>query len=202
MPRRPRILQSNAYYHVISRSVNQVRVFREPQDFSHFRTLVKRAKQQFPLRLLHYAFMHTHFHFIVQAPQPTHLAPHVRFIKWYYTQWMRKKYAWRGPLWRERYRSLVIEDEQYLSACGLYVELNPVRAGICREPTEYPYSSARKYFEGTPDDLLDEYEPIPVSDSLVIAARHPLIADAVFTQPGMLSAALDTPLASEHSACP
>jgi len=50
------------------------------------------------------------------------LSLHLRYLKWHYMLWMRKKYRWKGPIWRERYRSIPIEDEAYLSACGLYVE--------------------------------------------------------------------------------
>ena len=74
-----------------------------------------------------------------------------------------------------------IQDEAYLAACGLYVEFNPVRAGLCQEPFEYPHSSARTYFLGQPDDLLDTYTPAPVPEPWASAARNPLAADLIFT---------------------
>lgn len=110
---------------------------------------------------------------------PCHRNP---YVKWYYTQWMRKKYRWRGPLWRERYKSLPIEDETYLAACGLYVECNPVRAGLCEDPAEYPYSSARKYFRGVADDLLDDYNApvlLPAFQALAQLSAGP-VANALF----------------------
>ena len=126
--------------------------------------------------------MGTHFHFVVQVLQPEDLSGHLRYLKWHYTQWMRKKYESKGPRWRERYRSLPIENERCLAACGLYVELNPVRAGICNAAADYPFSSARKYALGQTDDLLDEYYPAPVAAPLADAARNPLIADLLFIQ--------------------
>lgn len=87
---------------------------------------------------------------------------------------------------RDRYggsvRSLPIENERYLAACGLYVELNPVRAGLCREPAEYVFSSARKYYLGIPDDLVDEYAAPGLSDTLLSVARESTIADWLFTR--------------------
>jgi putative transposase len=181
---RTQYLQANGYYHVISRTINQALILKAPEDFQYFKKLMHQAKQQFPLSLFHYALMGTHFHFVVQTIKPDDLAGHLRYLKWSYTQWARKKYGWKGPLWRERYRSLAIQDEAYLAACGLYVECNPVRAGLCQEPSDYPYSSARKYFLGQPDDLLDPYTPAPVPESLALAARNPLAADLVFTGAG------------------
>ena len=183
MPRAPRssYLADGNYYHVISRSINQTPIIRDPEDFARVRTLEQAAKQQFPVRLFHYVFMTTHFHFVLQTVRAADLALHLRHLKWHYTLWMRKKYGWKGPIWRERYRSIPIEDEAYLSACGLYVELNPVRAGLCSVTSDYAFSSARKYELGHRDDLLDEYYPAPVAEPLAAAARNPLVADLLFT---------------------
>ena len=204
MPRIPRqqYLQPNGYYHVISRTINQVLILKNPDDFGHFRTLMQQAKQQFPLRLFHYAIMGTHFHFVVQVIKLDDLPGHLRYLKWYYTQWARKKYGWKGPLWRERYRSLPIENERYLAACGLYIELNPVRAGLCRDPAEYPFSSSRKYDLGTPDELVDEYAVPRQPEPLLSVAREPTIADWVFNRsPAIGSESFVKPYVSS-SACP
>jgi len=203
MPRIPRqqYLQPNGYYHVISRTINQALILKDPDDFGHFKTLMQQAKRQFPLHLFHYALMGTHFHCVVQVIKPEDLSGHLRYLKWYYTQWARKKYGWKGPLWRERYRSLPIEDERYLAACGLYVELNPVRAGLCREPAEYPFSSARKYYLAIPDGLVDEYAAPGPSDALLSVAREPTVADWLFAR----SPAIGSEAFVKHhisSACP
>ena len=105
--------------------------------------------------------MNTHFHLAAQTPCHKILSQHLAYLKWHYTMWMRKKYAWKGPLWRERYRSLPIENENYLYTCGMYIEYNPVRAGICSNPADYPYSSYQKYQLGITNTLLDNYETFP-----------------------------------------
>ncbi len=102
--------------------------------------------------------MHTHFHLAAQAPNQEILSKNIAYLKWHYSLWMRKKYNWKGPLWRERYKSLPIENENYLYACGMYIEYNPVRAGICGDPADYPYSSYRKYNSQIKDTLVDDYQ--------------------------------------------
>ena len=182
MPRIARHVEANGYYHVISRSINQTWVLRDPEDFAQFRMLIREAKGKFPLRVFHYVLMNTHFHLVVQAVTKDFLAQHLAHVKWHYTQWMRKKYRWRGPLWRERYKSLPIGDETYLAACGLYVECNPVRAGLCDDPAAYPYSSAQKYSNGLADDLVDDYNIPALPLALQSLARLPSgsMADALF----------------------
>ena len=157
MPRIARHIEANGYYHVISRSINQTWVLRDPEDFARFRTLIREAKGKFPLRLFHYVLMNTHFHLVLQVITKELLAQNMAYLKWNYTQWMRKKYKWRGPLWRERFKSLPIENEDYLTSCGIYVEYNPVRAGICADPVDYRYSSYRAYVLREKDSLVDEY---------------------------------------------
>ena len=182
MPRLARCVEENGYYHVISRSINQTWVLKDQEDFTRFRTLVREAKAKFPIRLHHYVLMNTHFHFVLQVVTKDFLAQHLAYVKWYYTQWMRKKYRWRGPLWRERYKSLPIENEAYLAACGLYVEFNPVRAGICADPAEYAYSSHRVYHLGHTDDLVDRCTFAPPPQTLGPLTYTTPTAKQIFSQ--------------------
>ena len=157
MSRIARFIEPNGYYHVISRSVNETWILKDQEDFHAFFRMELWAKEKFPIRLFHYVIMNTHFHYVLQAIDQKTLSAHFSYLKWHYTKWVRQKYGWKGPLWRERYKSLPIENEAYLSACGTYVEYNPVRAGICDRPEDYPFSSSRKYSRKTSDSLLDEY---------------------------------------------
>jgi putative transposase len=155
MPRIARLVQANGYYHIVSRSLNETRIFRDDDDFSFFLNLAYKAKQKYPMTIFHYVIMNTHFHFVVQCRHHPSLSQNIAHMKWHYTSWIRKKYGWRGPLWRERFKSLAIENEDYLHMCGLYIVYNPVRAKICNHPSEYPYSSYKKYFLGSADRLID-----------------------------------------------
>jgi putative transposase len=48
-----------------------------------------------------------------------------------------------GTLWEGRYRSNLIESERYLLACMVYIDLNPVRAGMVAQPADFKWSSHR-----------------------------------------------------------
>lgn len=50
-------------------------------------------------------------------------------------------YRRTGSLWEGRYKSSLVESERYCLACYRYIELNPVRAGICANPGDYRWSS-------------------------------------------------------------
>ena len=203
MARLARYIEDNGYYHVISRSINHAWIFKDEADFLRFRMLERKAKQRFPIRLFHYVFMNTHFHLVLQASTKTTLSAHLAYVKWHYTQWMRRKYGWRGPLWRERYKSLPIENESYLTACGTYVECNPVRAGMCRDPADYPFSSYRKYHQGLADDIVDEYEAAGSPETLMLVNYETANAKAIFSR----ASAIGSPwfieeYRSKRNACP
>lgn len=118
---------------------------------------MREAKSKYPLLLFHYVIMNTHFHLVAQVLKKQNLQKNIAHIKWHYTQWVKRKYRWKGPLWRERFKSLPIENEYYLTSCGVYVEYNPIRAGMCAAPDDYPYSSYRKYHLAEKDILIDDY---------------------------------------------
>jgi len=70
-----------------------------------------------------------------------------------YTRHVNARNGWRGHLWQERFHSFLM-DEQHLLASVRYVELNPVVAGLCKSPWDWPFSSARAHLEGQNDKLV------------------------------------------------
>jgi putative transposase len=70
-----------------------------------------------------------------------------------------KKYCWKyhfiGHVWQGRFRSSLIENDAYLLACGNYIEMNPVRAGLTHLPEYWEWSSHRFYAFGEANDIID-----------------------------------------------
>src|SRR5690606_11370303 len=58
-----------------------------------------------------------------------------------YVAWLNKRLKRTGTLWEGRFRSSPVDHDRYCLACYRYIELNPVRAGIVRHPSDYPWSS-------------------------------------------------------------
>ena len=58
-----------------------------------------------------------------------------------YVQYFNRRHARTGTLWEGRYRSTVLQPERYLLACMVYLDLNPVRAGLVQQPADYAWSS-------------------------------------------------------------
>ncbi len=70
-----------------------------------------------------------------------------------YVQYFNFTYSRTGTLWEGRYKATVIDSEAYLLICMRYIELNPVRAGMVKDPSDYPWSSYGTNALGAPDRL-------------------------------------------------
>lgn len=99
--------------------------------------------------------MKNHVHLILKSLNGEKLSKAMRGINQGYAQYYRWKYGGIGYLWQDRFKSFVIQEGKYLLECGRYIELNPVRAGIVKEPNEYPWTSYRYYAFGEQNTLLD-----------------------------------------------
>jgi len=72
----------------------------------------------------------------------------MRHMGRHYAQPFNFKYARTGPLFEGRFRSTLVQDTRYLLQCIRYIELNPVRAGMTKEPGDYAWSSYQSHAFG------------------------------------------------------
>lgn len=100
--------------------------------------------------------MPSHIHLLIQTNKATDFSVFMKKISLSYYHYFKKKYGWIGHFWQNRFKSKPVGKDEYFIQCGKYIELNPVRAGIVKEPQEYPYSSYNYYVQGKENDLLTE----------------------------------------------
>ena len=72
----------------------------------------------------------------------------------YYVRYVNQTYGRSGTLWEGRYKSTLIDSDNYFLVVSRYIELNPIRARMVGHPAEYPWSSYQKNAEGRPIELL------------------------------------------------
>lgn len=160
MARKPRqkILYDGCYGHIYSRALEHKRIFQDTADFESFKNLLLKTKEKFNYRIHHYCLMNTHFHLLVSMDRVDTFSKGMKELKRLYVNWAHVKQRRYGPIWWGRFGSQLVEDERYLYACGLYIEMNPVKAGLVLRPEEWEHSSSRHYFLGAKDNLIDDYE--------------------------------------------
>ena len=154
MPRKARFFVSDGVYHILSRGHNRRKVFYDNRDFLKFTKILQLEKSKRGWQIYNYGFMGNHVHMIIMSPQGIDLSNGMKNLNQTYAQYFRKRYGGIGYIWQNRFKSFIIQNGIYLLRCGRYVELNPVNAGIVRNPEGYKWSSYRFYAFGEDDPLL------------------------------------------------
>jgi hypothetical protein len=66
------------------------------------------------------------------------ISPYFKTLKQVFSRWYNKRNERRGPLWDERFKSLMVEGSEHaLSTIAAYIDLNPLRAGLVDDPARY-----------------------------------------------------------------
>lgn len=157
MPRKARkyVYDPEGTYHVVCRGNNGQAVCQDEADFLTMKSIIHRIKSEMPFALYHYAIMNNHLHLLIKAFLENHLSLIMKAIQHLYANYHQKKYGRTGHLWQGRYKNFPITTDAYHLTCGVYIELNPVRAGLTDEADSYLWSSAKYYLDGAGDDLVD-----------------------------------------------
>jgi len=168
MPRTARIVMDGGTYHVLTRGNNGQPVFHGDPDFQRYLQVLSTYARAHQLKVYHFVLMPNHVHLVLEVVRGESLSKAMLGLNLTYALYYRKRYRYSGHLWQGRFKSLLIDREKHLLACGRYVELNPVRAGLVADPTAYPWSSYRAYAEGVGIPLLAQqpcYESLGASVS-------------------------------------
>ncbi len=156
MPRPPRLLLSQSYYHIMTRGNNKKIVFKKADDYLYYLHLIEKYKKELPFNLFHYCLMPTHVHQLVRTKDAKDFSVYMKKINLAYFHYYRQHYGWIGHFWQDRFKSQPIGKDSYFIQCGKYIEENPVRKELVINPEDYPYSSYRFYANGEKNDLLTE----------------------------------------------
>jgi putative transposase len=112
--------------------------------------------------------MPNHVHLLVTPSSAGAVAALMQALGRRYVRLFNEIHGRSGTLWEGRYKSSLIDSETYLLTCHRYIDLNPVRAGLVRDPQEFRWSSHRHYRLGERNPIVTRH---PVFDAL--AADEP-----------------------------
>jgi len=155
MARPLRITVPDLPFHVLDRGNNRQVVFREEQDFVYFLKLLKKYKKELKFKLYRFCLMPNHIHLMIEPTVEGSLSKIMMRLTLAYSSFFNKKYQGVGHVWQGRYKSSLIDKENYFIYCGLYNELNPVRAGLATRPENWRWSSYRFYAFGEINPLTE-----------------------------------------------
>jgi putative transposase len=165
MARPLRIEYEGAVYHITARGNERRTIFFTKADYAKFLSYLREAKKKYEIVLHCYVLMTNHYHLIVETPE-ANISKVMHYINSAYTAYINIKRKRSGHLFQGRYKSIVVDANNYLLELSRYIHLNPVRANIVQKPEDYTYSSYTEYTKNMKNSL--------VTTDLVLAfsSRH------------------------------
>lgn len=145
MARLPRLTVPGYPHHIIQRGNNRQAIFASTADYQMLVGLLEENAPKFGVALHAYVLMGNHFHLLATPSTDDGLPQMMQAVGRRYVRYFNDAQGRSGTLWEGRYRSTLIEAERYLLACMVYLDLNPVHAGLVKEAGAYPWSSHGHY---------------------------------------------------------
>ena len=153
MARMGRLVVPGYPHHVTQRGNRRQKTFFCDDDYRHYAELMAEFAHEAETEIWSYCLMPNHVHLVMVPAHEDGLRAAIGEAHRRYTRHINFRNGWRGHLWQERFHSFVM-DESYLLSTVRYVELNPVKAGLCAHPADWRWSSASPHFMGKDDSLV------------------------------------------------
>lgn len=142
MAREPRIEVVGGIYHVSSKGNRGCVVYEDDLERRVFLNMLGLVIQRFGWVCHSFCLMSNHFHLLIQL-QLGGLSDGMQVLNGSFARFSNRRHGNVGHLFRNRFWSAQLADDAHLLQAARYIVLNPVRAGICERPDQWPWSSYR-----------------------------------------------------------
>ena len=155
MPRRSRIIVPDIPLHIIQRGNNHQSCFFSEEDYLFYLDWLREYAQSTGCSIHAYVLMTNHVHILLTPSKSDSAGNLMKRLGQRYVQYINRTYKRSGTLWEGRFRSSIIQQQEYLFSCQRYIEMNPVRAGMVKHPGKYRWSSYQANGQGIHSDLIN-----------------------------------------------
>lgn len=180
------MMLAGATVHVVHRGNNRAQCFFSDGDKAFYLYQLQRAVARCRCFVHAYCLMDNHVHLLLTTEEANGCALLMKSVAQLYAHYFNKAHRRTGYLWEGRFKSCLVQAEQYALACYRYIEMNPVRAGIVRAAAEFPWSSFQVNAHGANSSLIAphvEYQRLGLSPAERQAAYRDLFGGAATATP-------------------
>ena len=140
MTRQVRLQYENAIYHVRSIGNQKQPIFLDDGDRVSFLKFLRATVRSRGWLCHAYCLMENHYHLLVETPVPN-LSQGMHDLNCFYANTFNVKHSQPGHLFEGRFRSSLVDEDDYFLTLARYIPLNPVAAGLTADPAEWRWSS-------------------------------------------------------------
>ncbi len=141
MARLPRLCLPGIPQHIIQRGNNRQVCFGSDDDKAAYAAWLGEYASKHGVAVHAWVFMSNHVHLLVTPASIDGVSRLMQSLGRRYVRYFNHTYRRSGTLWEGRFRSCLVDADDYLLTCQRYIELNPVRAGMVSRPEDYHWSS-------------------------------------------------------------
>ena len=144
--------------HIIQRGNNRCDCFHSDSDKATYFKYLEEASSDRKVAVHAWVMMSNHVHLLVTPEEDNSISRMMQMLGHQYVRFFNRKYSRTGTLWEGRFRSCLVQTEEYFLICQRYIELNPVRAGLVDHPVEFHWSSYKSNALGIESDLIEPHD--------------------------------------------
>lgn len=144
MSRQWRIEFPDAMYHVMSRGNEGRCIFKSDSDRHRFIEKLKLMSDRFQIEIYAWVLMSNHYHLLLRTRE-SNLSNAMQWFGAGYSRYFNLKNERQGHVFQGRFKSLLVENDQYMLQLSFYIHLNPIRSGLVKHLVDYPWSSYLDY---------------------------------------------------------
>lgn len=137
MPRRKRGWIDNACYHITHRCHNKEFLFHYKKYRRYYVRHLFEMRKRYKIDVLNYVVTSNHVHLLLTSKKGERISEGLRYLHGRVAQWRNLQLKSSGSFWSDRFHSTLIQDGGHLGKCLFYIDLNMVRAGVVRHPSEW-----------------------------------------------------------------
>ena len=138
MPRKPRYEEAGAIHHVYARGVNRRKLFENDFDRSTYLSTLAQVVRGWRWQCFTYCLMDNHVHLLVRTAEPN-LGSGMQRLHSLYAQGFNERHGRLGHLFQGRYGSSRVRTAAQGRYLLGYIDANPVNAGMCAAPHDWPW---------------------------------------------------------------
>lgn len=153
MGRVPKNNINTPFLHIMIQGNNKDYIFKFKEDVEKYLNILKKTKENINVVIIAYCVMGNHVHLLFYSKNIGDLIRFMHDTNLIYARYYNKKYDRVGYVFRDRYKTQPINSERHLINCIDYIHNNPVKAQICNNASNYPYSSYNRNIFKSNDDI-------------------------------------------------
>jgi putative transposase len=142
MARAARVQIAGGMYHVTARGNRRQPLFEDDCDRDRFIAFLGRTIEGYSWVCHGYCLMDNHYHLVVETPR-ANLSRGMHRLNSGYAHWFNWRHDFDGHLFQSRFHAVLVESHWHQIELSRYLAINPVAAGLCGTPADWPWGSYR-----------------------------------------------------------